>query len=277
MKVTCQRRGALGECAQGVQSETAPRRRHAHTRDMPTKSVGQCASPLSSPRRALTHRGVVRRGIVVAGICLAVAVAAVSAAAGDLTRYRGHVLGSTLDDVLRVSEARSSDVRVVHEGPNPIQTLEWRTPYTRSDALDVDPARSITFAFLSGQLYEVVVDYDRIRIEGLTTADLVAGVATLYGAPTTTKPRNAGILEPGSAILAHWEDVATSVLLVRGPFDSLRLIVRSIELEGRARQAIAAAVVRHEAGAPARLQEEQATAAAAARAERARNKAGFRP
>jgi hypothetical protein len=235
-------------------------------------------APLALPRMALIGRGFVRqRGTMLAGICLAVAVAAAPAAADDLTRYRGHVLGNTIDDVVRVSEARASDVRVVHDGPNPIQILEWRTPYTRSDALDVDPARSITFAFLDGRLYEVVVEYDRIRIEGLTTADLVAGVEALYGPAATTKPVNTGSLAPGSVILAHWEDVAASVLLVRGSFDDLRLVVRSIELEGRARRAIAAAIVRHEADAPARLEEERAAAAAAARAERARNKAGFRP
>ena len=218
-------------------------------------------------------------GCALAAIGLAVGLSAAPASAGDLTHYRGHVLGSSVADVLRVSQARPSEVATVHERPSLIQSLEWRTPYTSPDGPDVDPAKAITFAFIDGQLYELVVNYDRARTEGLTTADLVAGVAAVYGTPTSpeVQARESAMVARGAVILARWEDVEASVVLIRGPYDDLQLIVRSAELEGRAKTAMAASVAQDAADAPARRQEARNTADAAARAERARNKAGFRP
>lgn len=210
-------------------------------------------------------------------IGIAVAMTATPVTAEDLTRYRGHVLGSSVEDVLRLTNAQASEVITVHGAPHQVQSLEWRTPYTARDAEAGDAAKALTFGFVDGQLYELVVDYDRTRIDELTSADLIAGVAAVYGAPAAKKPKDSASLASGTVLLARWDDGTASLLLVRGPYDDVRLIVRSVELQTRAKGAIAAAEAREIAEAPAKQQEARETANAAAKAVRTRNKAGFRP
>ena len=50
-----------------------------------------------------------------------------------LSGYRAYVLESSLESVLATSDARSTDVRTLHERPSKIQELEWRAPYSRVD------------------------------------------------------------------------------------------------------------------------------------------------
>ena len=216
---------------------------------------------------------------ILAGAAVALALPAPAAAASDLTRYRGHVLESSIADVVAASASRPSDVTTVHERPSTIQVLEWRTPYTSIDSPEVDPVKGITFAFVDGLLYQLTIDYDRTRIVGLTTGDLVAGVAAVYG-PQTQRPTRAVALTGAVAdavILGYWNDARASVMLVRGPYDDVQLLIRSTDLEARAATVIRAALKRDAAEAPARRQEAREADAAAALAERARNKSGFKP
>jgi hypothetical protein len=223
------------------------------------------------------RRGVLGSASVV--VVLAAGLAAVPAAAADLTRYRGHVLESSVAEVVAVSEARASEVTTVHERPSRIQQLEWRTPYASVGATEVDPVKGITFAFLDGQLYQLTVIYDRARTVGLTTADLVAGVAAVYGeqAPRSSKPHGASGGVADGVVIGTWLDARASAVLVRGPYDELQLIIRSTELEPRAIKAIAAARTQDAVDEPARRQDAEAAVAAEAVAERARNKSRFRP
>jgi hypothetical protein len=203
----------------------------------------------------------------------------VAAAGADLARYRTHVLESSVADVVAASQARASEVVTVHERPARIQVLEWRTPYASVSDTDVDPVKGITFGFLEGRLYQMTVIYDRVRTVGLTTQDLVAGVSAVYGeqAPRASRPHGATGGVADGVVIGAWQDAKASVVLVRGPYDELQLILRSTELEPRAATAIAAALSQDAAEAPARRQDALAAEAAEAVAERARNKSRFRP
>ena len=128
-----------------------------------------------------------------AGLCMALVVMATTTlGAASLDRYREHVLGSTLVEVLARAEARATDVVTLHERPVPVQQLEWRPPYTAARSAGDDPVEAVRFAFVDGRLYELTITYVQGRTKGMTAAELVDGRRA--GRPG--EPRRAGHLLP---------------------------------------------------------------------------------
>ncbi len=199
--------------------------------------------------------------------------------AEEPSRYRDHVLGNQLAVILSATGSRATDVKTLHERPSLIQTLEWQAPYARPGAEEADPVESVVFAFVDGQLYQITVDYDRPRIAGLTTADLVAGVEAVYGPRLPAQSQKARVdpMPEGTVVLGRWGDDSATVTLVRGPFEEIRLLVRSTRLGQTAARAIAAARAQDVADAPARQAAAEALAAAEEQAERTRNRSAFKP
>ena len=90
------------------------------------------------------------------------------ASAQDMARYRAYALESNVASVIAASGARSADAKTIHKRPATIQELQWRAPYVTSTDTMADPVRDIAFTFYNDALYQVVVNYDRARTEGLT-------------------------------------------------------------------------------------------------------------
>ena len=103
--------------------------------------------------------------------------------AGDLSRYRSFVIGTTLPAVARLARMEPSQATVVHRRPALIQELEWHPqplgPSTRAEAV-----REVVFSFFDGQLYRISVNYDEYKTEGLTAEDLIEAISTTYGTAT---------------------------------------------------------------------------------------------
>ena len=82
--------------------------------------------------------------------------------------------------------------------------------------------REITFTFYNDALYQVTVNYDRDRTEGLTNSDLVEALSTVYGAPmpaaarTRTSPPVEGF--PDGIVVARWENADSLLTLIRGSY-----------------------------------------------------------
>jgi hypothetical protein len=117
-------------------------------------------------------------------------VGAMSAAtfAGDLSKYRNFELGSDLATVAKQTAADPSQAKVIHSRPALIQEREWR-PQPLGPTAQTEPAQKVVFNFYDGELFRIVVDYDRYETEGLTAADLVDAISATYGLagkPTTT-------------------------------------------------------------------------------------------
>ena len=111
------------------------------------------------------------------------------ASAQDMSRYRVYALESSLDSVIAASGARSADVKTLHERPATIQELQWRAPYVGSGDTLADPVREIAFTFYNDALYQVVVNYDRDRTEGLTNNDIIESISAVYGVPALATAR----------------------------------------------------------------------------------------
>jgi hypothetical protein len=208
------------------------------------------------------------------------------ASAQDLSRYRAFALESSLDAVITASGARGADAKTLHERPAAIQELQWRAPYVRSGDTLADPVRDIAFSFYNNALYQLIVNYDRERTEGLTNNDIIESLSVAYGAPapTAVKTRTSAPAEafPDSIVLARWDSAESLLTLIRGSYTpEFQLILISKPLSTRARSAIREAVRLDAIEAPRReseLRKKEAGDASAARDKtRVTNKAAFRP
>jgi hypothetical protein len=208
------------------------------------------------------------------------------ALAQDLSHYRDYALGSSLDAVVAASGARLTDVKTIQERPATIQQLEWRAPYVDSRNANADPVRDITFRFYNQALYQVIVNYERDRTEGLTPADLVESLSVTYGAPvlaaakTRAAPPPEAVLD--SVILAQWESAESVVMLLRGRYSAeFQLTLASKSASTEARNAAREAARLDALDAPRREAEQRKKVSTDARdardKTRAVNKAAFRP
>ena len=87
----------------------------------------------------------------------------------DLSRYRNFQFGETLPAVAKQAGLALSDVKLIHERPAVIQELEWPIWLAGGSSPQTDPVKTILFSFYNGELFRIVVNYDRDETEGLTT------------------------------------------------------------------------------------------------------------
>ena len=203
--------------------------------------------------------------------------------AQDLSSYRGYVLESSLESVVAASGARAPEVKTLHERPARIQELQWRTPYASSGAALADPVRGVVFTFCDDALYQVVVNYDRDRTNGLTNSEIIESLTGLYGEPVLRTARNRPPAAlPDAVVVAQWDSTASSLTLLRDAYSTeFQLVLVSKALSTRARNAIREAGRLDTIEAPRRELEERkqqsADAADALDKIRTTNKAAFRP
>jgi hypothetical protein len=181
----------------------------------------------------------------------AIMLGAAGLQAQDLSRYREFRLGSTLASVEKTSApaAADADVKMIHQQPAGIQEFRWRPPQRYGDRmLPTEPVREVIFTFYNNQLFQIAVDYDRDRTEGLTDADLIESISRRYGIPVRkstsvrSEARPAFAAANRDAVVARWSDADASLTLVRGTYPaSLRLIVALKTLDARTQNAAAEA------------------------------------
>ena len=208
--------------------------------------------------------------------------------AQDRSRYRDFQLGRDLPSISALTGMAASQATTIHLRPAMMQELEWRRPYSVSDATSgqADPVQLIVFSFYNDQLSRMVVDYDRNRTVGMTDADMIEAISTMYGPPLKSALKKTAVLsqleEESGTLLARFGDASCAVVLYRSSYASgFRLIVTSPRLEALARTAGAQALRLDEREAPqreiARQKKEAADIRASEEQSRLANKAAFRP
>src|SRR5258707_3707936 len=105
--------------------------------------------------------------------------------AQDFSKYRNFYLGTNLAAVLKHTDQRLVDVKATHDGSLLFQELTWRPAnavgvLSRSEAVD-----ELVFSFYKGELYKMVVTYERASTEGLTADDMVKSISAKYGPATS--------------------------------------------------------------------------------------------
>ncbi len=164
--------------------------------------------------------------------------------AAELSTYRGFQFGMDLSAAAQQAGVEASDAKRIHERPALIDELEWHPGGFRSSA-NADPIKDGLLCFYKGELYRIVVTYDRDRVAGMTVDDIIAAISGTYG--IATRP-NAEIAYHSNyaevaPVIARWQDSEYSYNLVRsGRGDSFGLVMYSKRLDTLAAAAITEAV-----------------------------------
>jgi hypothetical protein len=203
--------------------------------------------------------------------------------------YREFQSGGDMASVAASTGMSASEAKTVHQRPALLQDLQWRRPFTLSGpaAAPVDPVQQIAFSFYNDQLFRLVIDYDHDQTEGLTDADMIEAISTMYGStvnltPKTSRATASRIDEESGTRVARWGNAEYSAVLYRSSYASgFRMIVTSVRLDALARLAEARALRLDEREAPQREIARQKKEADDARAlhlkARVANKAAFKP
>ena len=106
-----------------------------------------------------------------------------------------------------------------------------------------DPVSQILFSFYNGELYRIVVTYDRDATKGLTDDDMVQAVSARYGTATRLYPEikllKNDVYASTETVIARWEDSQNSVgLLASSNQTSFGLAMFSKRLDAQAKAAI---------------------------------------
>ncbi len=205
--------------------------------------------------------------------------------ASDLSLYREFHLGSSSGDVARQLGMESSAAKLISSRPARIEELDWRIDRFRSPAMPSDSVREIRFRFYNGNLFEMMVSYDRDRTGGLTDTDMTEALSAVYGpasAPVTKEMSFNSGYSSTVRVIAQWDDPQSLLSLVGFSYgDGFGVIVSSKPTLALARQAIAESERLDQMEAPQKALDLKAKldADAEARDEKSRlvNKPEFRP
>jgi hypothetical protein len=206
--------------------------------------------------------------------------------AQDLSKYRDFQFGTRLESVTKQTHMDASAAKTIHERPALIQTLQWDQLSYSDPAAKDRSLRSIRFDFYNGELFKMVVTYDPVRTEGLTTEDMVEAISAIYG-PAANPERTIAVstssaYDDNQKVLACWEDAQYSYNLFRSPYgNAFGLIAISKQVDLAAADASREAERMEKQEAPAKerarqLKQEEDKRAAQEKA-RLVSKPSFRP
>jgi hypothetical protein len=178
----------------------------------------------------------------------------------DLSKYRTFSLGTSFADLSKQVGPYSHYTTLVHPRPAAIQELTSWTLNSSRSWVGVYPVSQILFSFYNGELYRIVVTYDRDDTEGLTDDDMVQAVSARYGTATSLYPESSFFptnyldgstdkvipflltsdsYRSADRLIARWEDSQNAVsLLGSGNLNSFRLAISSKRLDAQAEAAI---------------------------------------
>jgi hypothetical protein len=163
--------------------------------------------------------------------------------AADLSSYRGLRLGMSLAAASKQLGTKPSEAKIIHQRPALIQEMSWEMrPPAASVSSKPDPVRDGLLTFVNGELFRIVITYDRYKVEGMSADDVIQAISATYGAatkPTAEIAYHTNYAE-AATVLARWDDSKYSYDLVRtGDRASFALILYSKNLDALAQTAIA--------------------------------------
>lgn len=202
--------------------------------------------------------------------------------AQDFSKYRNFSLGTNLAAVLKHTDQRLADVKPTHDGSLLFQELTWRPSYSIGVSSRAESVDELVFSFYKGELYKMVVTYERASTEGLTGDDMVKSISAKYG-PATSIALEIDFAgneqyELRQKPVASWEDSQYSFNLVRSQFsNAFQVVIYSKRVIAEADAALAQVVKVDELEAPQRAVARQKKEADAIEVTRQKNQKSFRP
>ncbi len=173
----------------------------------------------------------------------------------DFSRYREYQFGMGLPAVAKLARVKASDAKVTHARPAMIQELVWEALSFSHSAPQSESVKDIQFSFYNGELFRLVVLYNRERVEGMTAEDLIAAISAKYGMaskPTLEITLSSTQLfgdgekfysNQNEKVIAQWEDAQYSYNLFQSSTQStFGLVGYSKRLNTLAQAAIVEAI-----------------------------------
>ena len=202
--------------------------------------------------------------------------------AQDFSKYRNFSLGTNLAAVLKHTDQRLVDVKATHDGSLLFQELTWHPANGIGVSYRSESVDELVFSFYKGELYKMLVTYERASTEGLTADDMVKSISAKYGPATTVALEidSAGNeqYEVRQKPVASWEDSQYSFNLVRSSFsNAFELVIYSKRVNSEADAALAQAVKVDLQEAPQKAVEREKKEADDREVMRQRNQKSFRP
>jgi len=204
--------------------------------------------------------------------------------AEDLSRYRAFQLGTDLASVAKLTGASDTQIQIVFRRPALIQEITWRPRPLGASSIP-ESVQEVVFTFYNGDLFHIVVNYDRYETEGMTANDMVEAMSATYG--SAAKLMALAPITPGRSgdpeeVLAQWQDSQYRFDLMRSSYGpTFRLVGVLKKLEAPAQAAAVEASRLDTQEAPERDAARAASEAqqAQAKLDKARlvNKPKFRP
>jgi hypothetical protein len=205
----------------------------------------------------------------------------------DLATYRNFHLGMSVADVAKQANlSASSSLQLLSSRPERIEELDWHVNWAPLRAAQSNPFSEVLFRFYNGELFEMAVTYDRDQTRGLTEADMIEAISSVYG-PAADSVSAEDSFNSGGArsilkVIACWEDARSRISLVHLPYGTnFGIVISSRANKALAEKAIVESERLDQVEAPQRelaLRARQlADALAADEKARTLNKPGFRP
>jgi hypothetical protein len=202
--------------------------------------------------------------------------------AQGFSKYRNFSLGTNLAAVLKHTDQRLVDVKATRDGSLLFQELTWRPASGIGVSYRSESVDELVFSFYKGELYKMVVTYERASTEGLTADDMVRSISAKYGPATSIALEIDAAAKEQYGVrgkpVASWEDSQYSLNLVRSSFSSaFQLIIYSKRVTAEADAALAEVVKVDELAAPQKAVDRQKKELDAIELTRQKNQKSFRP
>ena len=202
--------------------------------------------------------------------------------AQEFSKYRNFSLGTNLASVLKHTDQRLLDVKATHDGSLLFQELTWRPASGIGVSYRSESVDELVFSFYKGELYKMVVTYERASTEGLTADDMVKSISAKYGPATSIGLEIDAAANEQYGVrgkpVASWEDSQYSLNLVRSSFSStFQVIIYSKRVTAEADAALAEVVKVDELAAPQKAVDRQKKELDAIELTRQKNQKSFRP
>src|SRR5207248_5878909 len=181
----------------------------------------------------------------------------------DLSRYREFQFGMSLAAIAKQGGMEPSEAKTIHQRPAVIEELAWRPTRSFAPSAPADSVNEVLFSFYNGELFRMVVNYDRIRTEGLTDEDMIEVISAKYGPSTRPEAKiilfsSFQVYNDSEKVIARWEDSQYSFDLFRSSYQpSFGMLVFSKRIDTLAQAAIGEAIRLDEQEAPQREIERQ--------------------
>src|SRR5207245_141477 len=142
--------------------------------------------------------------------------------AQDLSKYRNFSFGMSSVELSKQVDSQPLQTKLIQKRPAVIQELTWWPRESSGSSPQAEPIWQVLFTFYNGELYRILVTYDRHATEGLGIEDMVEAISAKYGTATRPDveisfPTNE-LYRSTEKVIARWEDSQYSFNLFRSSF-----------------------------------------------------------